>query len=200
MNANTSLTATAAGNAWIAGQPSPKQPFCCLRSNALGHLFPDPVSALCELAAFGLSCPNFSSLFYGLFICRLFFFHNFNIPFDECQHQNLFFKDTCVQMGESVISCPRSVSPFPICFSSFLVLDGKRCRNTRNAPKPVQEEAKKGDERSIGEDRSSPFPADPCLPWSGPILDPRQVLFAGFRLGTCTHFYRLAFLCWRDMV
>lgn len=33
-NANTSLTATAAGDAWI-GKPSPKQPFCCLRSNAL---------------------------------------------------------------------------------------------------------------------------------------------------------------------
>ena len=128
------------------------------------------------------------------------FFHNFNIPFDECQHQNLFFKDICVQMGESVISCPRSVSPFPICFSSFLVLDGKRCRNTRISPKPVQEKAKKGDERSIGEDRSSPFPADPCIPRSGPILDPRQALFAGFLLGTCVHFYRLAFLCWRDMV
>lgn len=74
MNANTSLTATAAGNAWIVGQPSPKQPFCCLRSNALGHLFPDPVSALCELAAFGLSRLNFSSLSYRLFYLQTLIF------------------------------------------------------------------------------------------------------------------------------
>ena len=155
--------------------------------------FANRLPSVCPASIF-LHCP------IDFLFADSYFPHNFNIPFDECQHKNLFLQGYMCANGGSVISCPRSVSPFPICFSSFLVLDGKRCRNTRIAPKPVQEEAKKEDERSIGEDRSSPFPADPCLPWSGPILDPRQVLFAGFLLGTCTHFYRLAFLCCRDMV
>ena len=42
-------------------------------------------------------------------------------------------------------------------------IESKRYRNTRIAPKSVQEETKKEDERSIGENRSSPFLEATCL-------------------------------------
>lgn len=59
-NGNTSLTATAAGNAWI-GVSSPKQRLSCLRNNSPGYIFSHPASALYPLAAFGMtfSLPQF---------------------------------------------------------------------------------------------------------------------------------------------
>ena len=53
-NGNTSLTATATGNAWI-GMPSPKQRLSCLRNNSHGYIFSHTASALYPLAAFGIS-------------------------------------------------------------------------------------------------------------------------------------------------
>ena len=72
-NGNTSLTVTAAGNAWI-GKVSPKQRLSCLRNNPYCYIPANPASVLYLLAAFGMSFSpplNFSSFPYWLFICRL---------------------------------------------------------------------------------------------------------------------------------
>lgn len=65
-NGNTSLTVTAAGNAWI-GKVSPKQRLSCLRNNPYCYIPANPASVLYLLAAFGMSFSpplNFSSFPY----------------------------------------------------------------------------------------------------------------------------------------
>ena len=81
-NGNTSLTVTAAGNAWI-GKVSPKQRLSCLRNNPYCYIPANPASVLYLLAAFGMSFSpplNFSSFPYWLFICRLYFLNEHQPP------------------------------------------------------------------------------------------------------------------------